>query len=272
MGQLLAHGMSWRAVFYFAASVAGIAFLANALLLRESRTSAGFTDPSANPLNLYGDGSGERFSVRALLAPLARSRAFLTVCLLSFGCTIVRETFNNWTPEYFTDFLGHSASRAASLSAIFPAVGAVSVLACGALSDRLGTNGRPLILFSGLVASAFGLLLLMTVPAGMKDSWLPLLAIGLIALCLLGPYSFLGGAFALDFGGKRAGAAASGIIDGIGYLGGTLAGDTVARISQTFGWHSAFLALAGCCALSAAAAGYLYALSAAPRLVHRPAS
>ena len=34
-----------------------------------------------------------------------RSRAFLVVCLLSFGCTIIRETFNNWTPSYLHYYL-----------------------------------------------------------------------------------------------------------------------------------------------------------------------
>ena len=41
-------------------------------------------------------------------------------------------------------------SRAATFSAIFPAVGAVSVLVAGWLSDRLGLNGRSLLLFLGL--------------------------------------------------------------------------------------------------------------------------
>ena len=59
----------------------------------------------------------------------------------------------------------------------------------------------------------------------------PLVGIGIVAFCLLGPYSYLGGAFALDFGGKQASAMSSGIIDGVGYLGAVAAGDSVARIS-----------------------------------------
>jgi OPA family glycerol-3-phosphate transporter-like MFS transporter len=83
-------------------------------------------------------------------------------------------------------------------------------------------------------------------------------AIALVALCLLGPYSYLGGAYALDFGGKQGGAVASGIIDGVGYLGGALAGDTVARISVAYGWKGVFMTLAFVCAAAAAGAGYLY--------------
>jgi len=65
-----------------------------------------------------------------------------------------------------------------------------------------------------------------------------------VAFCLLGPYSLLGGAFALDFGGKQASAASSGIIDGIGYLGGVLAGYSVGRLAVGYGWDAVFVALA----------------------------
>jgi len=109
-----------------------------------------------------------------------------------------------------------------------------------------------------LTASAVALTVLMGIPVSLGGATLPLVLIGIVAFCLLGPYSYLGGAFALDFGGRRASAAASGFIDGVGYLGGTLAGDSVARISVAFGWHGVFLTLAGVCALSALAAGWLY--------------
>jgi OPA family glycerol-3-phosphate transporter-like MFS transporter len=181
--------------------------------------------------------------------------------VLSFGCTIVRETFNIWTPAYLRDYLGYSMGDAAGMSAIFPGVGAVSVLLTGWLSDRLGLNGRTLLMFVGLTATAVALLGLMSIPSRAGGTLLPLLAIGSIAFCLLGPYSYLGGAFALDFGGKQGSAVASGMIDGIGYLGGILAGDSVARISVSFGWQGVFVALAGVSALAAAGAGFLYALS-----------
>jgi len=71
---------------------------------------------------------------------------------------------------------------------------------------------------------------------------------------VIGPYSYLAGAIALDFGGKHGSATSSGIIDGVGYLGGILAGESMARISVRFGWSGAFLALAGTALLSSAAA------------------
>jgi sugar phosphate permease len=262
MALLLAHGYGWRALFVFAAAVAGAALIANLLWLRESRVEEGHAQAEPNPaLNLFTSGESRPPSVAALLLPLLRSRAFLLVCLLSFTCTIIRETFNTWTPVYLRDFLGYSVSDSAGVSAIFPAVGAVSVLLAGWLSDRLGPTGRSLLMFIGLIGAAVALLALTSVPPGPSGSQLPVMLIAVVAFGLLGPYSYLGGAFALDFGGKQASAASSGIIDGIGYLGGVFAGDSVARLAMAFGWRGVFVTLAAVSAAAAVSAGYLHLLN-----------
>jgi len=262
MGLLIERGCDWPTLFCFAAAVAGVLFIANLFFLRESRTESGHDAAKPNPLNLFAASEARPRSIGAVLLPLLRSRAFLLVCLLSLGCTIIRETFNIWTPVYLRDYLGYSMSNAAGRSAVFPGVGAVSVLFSGWLSDRLGVNGRALLLFLGLAGTAGALLVLMSMRSSTSGTLLPLLAIGTIAFCLLGPYSYLGGAFALDFGGKQASAVSSGIIDGIGYLGAVAAGDTVARVSVAFGWQGVFIALAAVSTLAALGAARLYFLSA----------
>src|SRR5581483_8198554 len=262
MGALIEHGFGWRALFYFAATATCICLIANALLLRESRVDAGFAEATPNPLNLFAGSPSRPRSWGELLLPLVRSRAFLLVCLLSVGTTIIRETFNLWIPVYLHDYQGYSTSHAASLSAIFPGVGALSVLLAGWLSDRLGVNGRPRIILVGLSATTAALLLLMSLRPGSGGALLPLFAIGAIAFCLLGPYSYLGGALALDFGGKQAGAMSSGIIDGVGYLGAVVAGDSIARLSVSYGWRGVFMTLAGVSVLAALAAGRLSLMTA----------
>jgi sugar phosphate permease len=258
MGGILGQGFAWRSVFYFAAAVGGLLLICNLLFLRESRAEAGYAPAKAHPANLFGGAESRPASIRALLGPLLRNRAFLIVCLLSFGATIVRETFNIWTPMYLHEHAGYSESAAAGMSAVFPAVGVISVLLSGWLSDRLGEGGRATVMFFGFLAAAVVLLALTVVQPTTSGSTLAVAMIGAVAFCVLGPYSYLGGAFALDFGGKQAGAVSSGLIDGIGYLGGILAGDTVARISIGFGWKGVFVALAVVCALAAASSAYLY--------------
>lgn len=260
MARLIAHGYGWRSLFVLAAAVSGTMLIANFALLRESRVAAGHDDTIANPLNVFGHSPAPPATVRERLGPLLRSPAFLLVCLLSLVCTIVRETFNDWTPVYMRDFVDLSMSHAAALSAIFPGVGSISVLLTGWLGDRFGATGRPLLLFVGLTATAAALGFLASIHRGAMDATLAVALIGVVAFCLLGPYAYLGGAMALDFGGKAAGALASGIIDGIGYLGGVSAGVGGAKIAVAFGWRGVFATLAVIGTAGAIGAGVLYAM------------
>ncbi len=259
MGRLIAHGHGWRSLFALAAAVSGTMLIANFILLRESRLAAGHGDTIANPLNVFGSSKAPPLTVRERLGPLVKSPAFLMVCVLSLVCTIVRETFNDWTPVYMRDFVHLSMSDAAGLSAIFPGVGAISVLLTGWFGDRLGPNGRPQVLFLGLTATAGALFLLTMIHRGGTHT-APIALIGVVAFCLLGPYAYLGGAMALDFGGKAAGAVASGIIDGVGYLGAVSAGVGGAKLAVTFGWRGVFATLAVIATVGAIGAGWLYAM------------
>jgi OPA family glycerol-3-phosphate transporter-like MFS transporter len=119
-----------------------------------------------------------------------------------------------------------------------------------------------MLLIVGLSATTLAMFVLNSVPQGAAGGLLPVSMIGVAGFCLLGPYSFLPGAFALDFGGKEAAAAASGMVDGTGYLGGVAAGTVMAWLSVRFGWGGMFLALAVVSTLAALGAGYLYLLNA----------
>lgn len=245
MAMLIAAGLGWRLVFAAGAAVLGGLLVTCLLLLRESPAQIGEKEPSANPENLFRDHDVAPRSggAKALLGAFFGSSAFWLVCALSLGTTILRETFGLWTPTYFTQAAGMSAAQAASASALFPFVGGISVILCGWLSDRLGHGGRAALLVYGLLLAS-GALLALGGGVAQGSRILPVIFVGLIAFLVVGPYSFLGGAISLDFGGKRASGTASGLIDGVGYLGGILSGDSVARISVDYGWNRAFLWLA----------------------------
>lgn len=264
MSLLMAHGVGWRGVFVAAAGSLAVLLAANALFLRESPEERGLPAPEANPLNVYAEEgahhSEEHAGLTAILKPLLTSFPFWLVCLLSLGTTLLRETFNFWTPTYFVQYVGLTSSVAAGRSALFPLFGGISVLMAGVLSDKLGLNGRNIVLVGGMAASTVCLLVLAHTP-GHASQWTPVVLVTLVGFLLLGPYSYLAGAMSLDFGGKRGSATAAGIIDGVGYLAGWLSGDTVARVTVAFGWKNAFLLLA--------LAAFLTSLVAVVLLVHQ---
>jgi len=245
MSALLAHGLGWRGVFYCAGGVLTALLAINLLLVKESPRELGLREPAVNPDNLFGD-AGEQHrpaSVRELLRTFGSSRVFWLVCILSLGMTLVRETFNLWTPTYFTQAVGLTTADAAQKSALFPLFGGVSVLLSGFLSDRLGRRGRAGIILWGMILAGAALLTLGL--ADFKNAGWPVVLVAVVAFLILGPYAYLAGAIALDFGGKQGSGTASGLIDGVGYLGGVLAGNSMASIAVTWGWKGAFAVLAG---------------------------
>jgi len=257
MAVLISKGMGWRGVFVTTAIVLFVVLVICALLLRESPAQIGEPEPSVNPANLFGQAPGPNKpqGLRQLLRPFFGSSVFWLACALSLGTTILRETFNLWTPTYFTQVIAMSPGEAAGASALFPLLGGISVILCGWLSDRLGRGGRASLMMGGLFLSC---LVLTVLGLGMiHDSrTLPVILVAAVAFLTLGPYSFLAGAIALDFGGKHGSGTASGLIDGAGYLGGVLAGDSMARISVNFGWNKAFFTLALIALLSSIAAAW----------------
>jgi sugar phosphate permease len=75
--------------------------------------------------------------------------------------------------------------------------------------------------------------------------------VALVGLLVYGPYSLLAGALAVESGGKAAAATAAGIIDGVGYVAGALAGVVLGKILDVGGYTLGFHLLAGVTVISA---------------------
>jgi sugar phosphate permease len=261
MGYLIRAGFGWRDVFLIAAGVLGILWLFNFKLIRESPRDLGLPEPHTNPTNLFGALGDDPHPEAAgpLWATLGRSPAFWIVCLMSLGVTMLRETFNNWMPTYLVEGIGLSPAEAASRSALFPFFGGVSVLLAGILADRFGRAVRAIVILAGIILAglALGVLGLADFTGRANEA---LVLVSVVAFLLIGPYSYLAGAIALDFGGKRGGATACGIIDGVGYLlGGVAAGAVVAKLSVMLGWQGVFKVLAIVAFLTSLAAAFFVA-------------
>ena len=242
---LIGKGFGWRGIFVIAAATLFLLLLLNLVLLKETPLAIGESEPPANPLALVAEAEdqGSHHDLGSILKPLFADVGFWLVCILSFTFTLVRETFNLWTPTYFIQAVGLSPSEAARESALFPLFGGFSVLLSGLLSDRLKQGGRATIIAGGLLLAGVALFMLGYTGFG-HSRVAPVGLVTLIGFLMIGPYSYLAGAIALDLGGKQGSATTSGIIDGVGYLGGIFAGDSIARLSIAYGWRGAYITLA----------------------------
>jgi sugar phosphate permease len=257
LGALLDAGAGWRLVFVASAGVLAIVAFGVGPILRDRPSDRGLPDPESCGQATYGAEADRAASdVGSLVRPLFASPSFLLVCGLSCGLTLVREAFNIWMPTFLSTAYGMTSGDAARWSAIFPLMGGVSVVGAGIWGDRLGPGRRmqlvaPLVLAAGVAAWGAG------TGVVMGDARLGLAALAVVALLLMGPYSLLAGAMALEIGGKRGAATAAGLIDTAGYLGAMVSGVVVGATADAYGWSWSWRLLAVILGASATVAACL---------------
>jgi sugar phosphate permease len=187
---------------------------------------------------------------------LAQRTAWRSPVLWSFGASYffikyVRYALLFWLPYYLSGTLGYAADRAAYVSNAFEAGGIVGVIVIGMLSDRVRRFSRTTLSMTSLLGLGLALLLCAVLPK--QDVLLTVAALALVGALLFGPDALLSGAAAQDVGGAAAAATATGLVNGVGSLGGMLEGVTLPAVSAHFGWQAMFPLLAGlavCAALA----------------------
>jgi sugar phosphate permease len=212
-------------------------------------------------------------SERAVLVELARRPAFWVVALLSSVLTFLRIGFLTWTPTYIYEVSAAAGQRAISgsiaKSAIFPAAGVVAALSVGALSDRFGPGRRAPVMAVSLAVVV--VLVLVLAHGHVRSPVVATCVIGGVGLFLLGPYSLLAGAMALDVSSKKGAATASGAIDSAGYIGAIAAGVLLGRVVDVGGWPAAFDVVAGAAGVATVVAGaWAIVVVRANQAPHRP--
>ncbi|MEK7794038.1 MAG: MFS transporter [Candidatus Hydrogenedentota bacterium] len=246
LGKLLDLGLGWRGMYFVAAGTFVAIFLLNTVLLKASPSAVGEPEPAANEANLFGESGDEAApgNLIELLLPFFRSFSFWLILLMSLGLTIIRETFNTWTPTYLYEAASLSKGNAGMASSLFPLFGGISALAAGYASDRMTRGQRGTVMLIFLAPSIVTLFLLARVDAAAGVA-LPLLLISASALFMLGPYTFLSGVISVDLGGKKGSSTAAGLADTAGYLGSSVvSGWGIGAIAQNRGWTAAFDLLA----------------------------
>lgn len=239
LGQIIDLGVGWRGLFFASAGTLVLIALVGTRTIFDRPSDLGLTDPEPGQVSETTTTLG----VRMLLGPLLRNPTFWLACAMNAGLTLIRETFNYWTPLFLKEEADLPAAWAAAASAVFPGAGALAAVAAGVLSDRLrGQRGR--IVFPSLVALTAALLALGLVDVRGRPG-LALLLIAAVAFALMAPYTFCSGVIPLDLGGRRGSGTAAGLIDAAGYLGAVLSGLGVGALAEsTYGWVGAFVALA----------------------------
>jgi OPA family glycerol-3-phosphate transporter-like MFS transporter len=244
LGGLIEVGLGWRGVFLASSAILAALTAVAFFTLREAPEQPRSPDPDCKERS----NPESRVAFGALLMFFATQPVFWLVCAINLGLTLIRETFNSWTPTFLQESVGFNDEQAAYGSAVVPLAGAVAALAGGWLSDRCHQRHArimlPAMVLLGLALATLGIVPLAGRPLT------ALILLGGAAAFLMVPYTFCSGVMSIDLGGQRASATASGLVDTAGYVGAVFSGRGIKEVAKQFGWETAFIVLAGTAALT----------------------
>jgi len=243
-------GVSWQGVFLYPAAVLGVIFIWSYFSCRSGPEDVvpGAKVESRNEEEQLADyGSDEdQPPVSTVIKTLLQLSIYRKLLLFSFLTTMLRAVFLFWTPIFLYD-IGQEASQSILKSAVFPALGVAGTVFIGWFTDNYAVNGDRAkmmwLMLVGLVVSLLAIGFLIT--ADEINQNLVLVFLGASGFFLLGPYSMSSGCLTLDIAGSKGAGSCTGLIDGVGYIGSSLATFAAGYISEYMGWSQVFFLLAG---------------------------
>ena len=262
-GFLVAQGVGWRGLFIYPALVLSVlwvwSFFASKASPQDVVPGTDFGRGKASKHAIFEDEThGAQVSVQEIIKTLFAIELFRLLLVYSFFTTLLRSIFIFWMPKFFVD-LGLENSTAILKSTLFPLLGCIGTIGLGWYTDHYAKNGdraRAMwIMLACLTVSLLGISA--SVASDNPNQDLILWLTGACGFFLLGPYSMSSGCLTLDIAGSRGAGSCTGIIDGIGYIGGALSVWGAGKISDALGWSEVYLVLAGFSLVSTGAAYWM---------------
>jgi len=254
-GFLVAQGVGWQGVFVYPAMVL-TAILVWSIFASKAKPEdvipgAKVTSDDSLKSQIVDYAGEEKPSVTTIFKSLFSMSIFRQLVVFSFLTTLLRSVFLFWTPKFLFD-IGLGASTAILQSAIFPLLGVLGTLFIGWYTDHHASNGdRARMMWIMLSVLIISLVMISILSAAEEPNFnLILVFLGSCGFFLLGPYSMSSGCLTLDIAGAKGAGTCTGILDGMGYIGGAIAAFAAGALSDYLGWSQVFQVLAGFAVIS----------------------
>jgi OPA family glycerol-3-phosphate transporter-like MFS transporter len=207
--------LHWRWLFWIPAGVATIFALLMALVVKDTPEQAGF------PGMYAGEADHEGGDVRAKMKDVffqVVTNPMVWVIGGAYACTgAVRQIVDQWFPRYLQEVQHVDLTSAAFkwTGTMIPIVASAGSLISGYISDRF-FQGRRAPVAAGIYLLELGVILS---AAQARTTTAIVVSFIAIAFTANSTHSLLGPAAAMDIGGRKMAAFASGVIDACQYLG-----------------------------------------------------
>jgi len=255
-------GGDWRSVFLVPSlmfAVVGVCFF---LLIRDCPEDVGLPPVNLDDHHESDSRDGTRPSIIGNIARTLRNPYIWIVALTFFLLDVNRYGFVNWLPAYLDEQAGESATtlmanfKEVMKRCIHPLAGSLGAIMAGWATDRFfGGRRAPVIV---ILLALMGVFSVAFPFVNHDNTTLVIAVVALIGFCTYGPHILMVGHAAQDFGKKSGAAGAAGFIDGMGYIGASLAGWGAGKLIDDQGYEITFMIFGSAAIIGAALACLLW--------------
>jgi OPA family glycerol-3-phosphate transporter-like MFS transporter len=223
--------LPWQWKFFLPALITAAFAVCTFLFVQESPKSAGLPDFDTEDATSKDT---EEITLSYVARKIFTNPITITIAIAEFCTGLVRRGFEEWFPRYMIEVqhlaLDNPVFQRNAISIVL--AGVAGAFAAGILSDKLFSTRRPPVAFIGYVLQVLSLAVVWMAPT----LGLVILAFIVNSFAISMVHSMLSGTASMDFGGKRASATATGMFDGMQYIGGSLMGFGMGSLLDMYGW------------------------------------
>jgi len=247
-------GGDWRVAFLVPAGLFAVVGVIFFVFIRNAPEDVGLPTIEADD---YSEdklaGKGQRTIVQNIARTIKNPYIWI-VALTFFLLDMNRYGFVNWLPEFLAE-RGESIGvegfgfKEVMKRIIHPLAGSAGAVTAGWATDRF-FNGRraPVI---ALLLTLLGICSIVFPYLDPGNTGLVIFILAAIGFCTYGPHILMVGHAAQDFGKKSGAAGAAGFIDGMGYIGASLAGCGAGIMKMRYGYEFTFVVFGSAAILGA---------------------
>ena len=225
--------LSWEYVFFIPAAIVAFMSFMTFIYVENSPMDAGLKDFDTMDASSNDD---DQVNFKYLFKKVFTNPVTLTIAAAEFCTGFVRHGFEQWFPRYMQEYQGMKLDSAIFQSGALGVVlaGIAGAFAAGMLSDYWFQSRRTPVAFIGYFIQ---IICLSTIIATRNTNFI-IAAFVLNSFGISIVHSMLSGTASMDFGGKKAAATATGMFDGMQYIGGAAVGIGIGSLLDNFGWSS----------------------------------
>ena len=231
VGGLAVTFLPWQWVFFIPSAIMALMGVLTFRFVRDSPDEAGFASFDTADAS---SGDTEQVNFAYLARKVFTNPVTVTIAVAEFCTGFVRHGFEQWFPRYMQEAQGLQLDSAVFQQGAFIVVlaGIGGAFAAGTISDWVFKSRRPPVAFLGYFLQIVCLAVIWLSPG---LGWI-MAAFVVNSFAISMVHSMLSGTASMDFGGRKAAASATGMFDGMQYIGGAAVGSGMGWLLQNFGW------------------------------------